>query len=94
MFTLRDFLIGLGMTAAGVLMVRYAFWLRNATGPQQWLENVTGAGTTMGMYKVFGVLIALLGIMTATGLGNGILAFFLTPFIKSFGGIAGGSGSH
>lgn len=82
------------MTAAGMLMVKYAFWLRNTTGAQEWLENVTGAGTTMGMYKVFGVLIALLGIMTATGLGNGILSFFLTPFVKMFGGIAGGGSSN
>ena len=89
MFTLRDFLIGSGMVVAGVLMVRYAFWLRNMTGPQQWLENITGAGTTYGMYKVFGVLVAFLGFMWASGLGNAVLGFFLTPFIHTFGGISG-----
>lgn len=89
MFTWRDFLIGIGLVGGGVLMVRYAFWLRNLTGPQQWLEGVTGPGTTYGMYKIFGVLVCLVGFMMATGLGSSILSFFLTPFINTFGGISG-----
>lgn len=79
------------MVIAGVLLTKYALWARNATGAQDWLENITGLGTTTGMYKVFGVIIVFLGFMIATGLGNNLLGFVLGPFVHMFSGLSGGA---
>lgn len=89
MFSFSHIVIGLIMTALGVLMVKYTFWLVNTTGPQQWIERYTGSGSTYGIYKLVGILLALLGLLYATGFGNNVLEFLLSPFKSVFTGLSG-----
>lgn len=87
--TLPQFFIGIGLTVTGVAIVRFAYWLHNYTGPQDWLEQYTGPGTTMGMYKLFGVFVAIAGLLTMTGLGTPILRIILEPLSGLFRGFSG-----
>lgn len=84
MFSFNNLLIGLVITALGVLMVKYTFWLRNTTGSQGWLERFTGPGSTYGIYKIVGVLVAFVGLMVATGLGDNLMEFLFSPFRSFF----------
>lgn len=72
------------MVAVGTLMVKYTFWLSNTTGPLQWLENYTGGGSTYGIYKLLGVILALIGLMVATGLGDNVMNFLFSPLKQLF----------
>jgi hypothetical protein len=84
MFTLNGFLIGLTMIGLGILGVKYTFWLHNLTGPQTWLENYTGSGSTYGIYKIASVFVVIVGILWATGFGHDFMSFLLTPIINTF----------
>jgi uncharacterized membrane protein len=84
-FSFSNLIIGLVITALGVLMVKYTFWLVNTTGPQGWLERYTGSGSTYGIYKIVGVL-AVFGLMLTTGLGGYALDFLFSPLRGLFGG--------
>jgi hypothetical protein len=84
MFSLNNLIIGLVMTVLGVLMVKYTFWLANTTGAQGWLERFTGPGSTYGIYKIVGVLVAFIGLMIATGLGTPVAEFFFSPIKNMF----------
>jgi hypothetical protein len=79
MFSLSHLIIGFFMVAFGVIAVKYTFQLANLTGSQDWLERFTGPGSTYGVYKIFGVLIAIFGLLFATGFGGGVLNFLLSP---------------
>jgi hypothetical protein len=85
----NNLLIGLAMVVFGVLAVKYTFWLRNTTGPQEWLERYTGSGSTYGMYKIFGVILILFGFMTATGLADPVMRWLLSPFLNIFKNMGG-----
>ncbi len=74
------------MVALGILGVKYAFWIHNMTGPQEWLEQFTGAGTTAGLYKIFFSVLILVGILWATGFARDLMQFIFSPFISLFGG--------
>jgi hypothetical protein len=80
MFSSNGLLIGVGLVIAGVLFVRFTFRLANITGPQFWLERYTGSGSTYGIYKIFGVVLVILGLLVATGFGNDVLSYLLSPF--------------
>jgi len=84
MFSWNGLFIGLTLMVLGVLGVKYAFWLHNVTGPQRWLEKYTGAGTTMGMYKIVSALMVLVGILWATGFGHNVLEFVFSPIAGLF----------
>lgn len=84
MISPNGILIGIGMVLAGVLFVRFSFQIENFTGPQGWLERFTGAGSTSGMYKIFGVLLVIAGFLVASGFGNDILGTLLSPFHSAF----------
>lgn len=85
-FSLQTVVTGLIMTVLGALMVKYTFWLVNTTGPQGWIERYTGSGSTYGIYKIVGVLVCLLGLLIATGLGNNAMEFIFSPLKGIFGG--------
>lgn len=89
MISLSSVLIGLGMAAAGIVFVKYGYQIRNFTGSQDWLENVTGPGTTTGIYKIFGLILVVLGLLAATGFGNNVMSFLLAPFRGLFGSFGG-----
>jgi hypothetical protein len=84
MFNIGHILIGLFMTAAGVVIVKYTFKVVNITGRQDWLERYTGSGSTYGMYKLFGVFLVIIGILFATGFGNNVVDFLFSPLKSVF----------
>ena len=84
MFDIAHILIGLGLMACGVLMVKFTFWILNVTGQQQWLEKYTGSGSTYGMYKLFGVFLVIVGILFATGFGTNVIDFLFSPLKSVF----------
>ncbi len=87
--SLNSVLIGGAMVIAGVLFVRFTFKIANFTGRQDWLEHYTGSGTTYGIYKIFGVLLVIVGFMVASGFGNDVLGWLLSPFHSAFHGLGG-----
>ena len=84
MFSVQGLIVGLIMTVLGVLLVKYTFWIHNMTGAQDWLERYTGSGSTYGIYKIFGVLIGLIGLLVATGFGDNVMSFFFSPLANLF----------
>jgi hypothetical protein len=84
MFSIKGLLIGLAMMGAGFVGVKYTFWLHNFTGPQNWLERYTGSGSTYGIYKIFSALLVIGGILVATGFGDNVMGFFLSPLLNVF----------
>jgi hypothetical protein len=83
-FSLRNLIIGLVMAGLGVAMVKYTFQLVNITGTQGWLERYTGSGSTYGIYKIVGVLVALIGLILASGLGNAFMDTLFSPLRSIF----------
>ena len=79
-----SFLIGLAMTVLGVGMVKYTFQVMNFTGRQDWIERYAGSGSTYGVFKIFGVALVIGGILFATGFGNDVLNFILSPLLNAF----------
>ena len=82
--SLTQIIIGVIMVGLGVLAVKYTFQLVNLTGRQQWIENITGSGSTYGVFKLFGVALVLLGLLVATGFGNDVLNFIFSPLRRIF----------
>lgn len=72
------------MTVLGVVAVKYTFNLVNITGSQDWLEQFTGPGSTYGMYKIFGVLLVIVGVLVATGFGAPVMNFIFSPLKHVF----------
>lgn len=89
-FSVSHLIIGLVMAGLGVAMVKFSFKLLTITGQQDWLEKYTGAGSTNGMYKLFGVALILLGLLFGTGFGNDVMNFLLSPFSGIFKNVSGG----
>ena len=84
MFSIANFITGIVMILLGIAGVKWTFWLHNVTGPQMWLERYTGSGSTYGVYKIFSVLLVLIGILFATGFGNNVMGFFFAPIVHLF----------
>ncbi len=84
MFTLSGFFTGLTMAILGVLGVKYTFWIHNQTGSIDFIERFTGAGSTYGVLKIFFTLLVLVGLLWASGFGNNVISFLLSPFANLF----------
>jgi hypothetical protein len=83
-FTLANFFWGLLAAGVGVLGVKYTFQVVGITGRQDWLERYTGQGTTYFMFKMFFLLIAIGGILFASGFGGGVMNFIFSPLRHIF----------
>jgi hypothetical protein len=84
MFSFSHLLIGIGFVVAGILMVKYTFAIMNMTGRQEWIEKYTGGGTTYGIFKLFGIVLVLVGLLFATGFGNNLMEFLFSPLVHIF----------
>lgn len=83
-FSLSHLFIGLAFAGFGILFVKYSFALTRITDDQGWLERFTGPGSTNGVYKLFGVLLVILGILVGSGFGADVMNFLLSPFSSIF----------
>ena len=79
MITLSGIITGLALVAVGFLCLRYTWQLMNFTGSQDWIESKLGSGSTYGTYKVFALLIVVIGILETVGLLHGVLNWLFTP---------------
>jgi hypothetical protein len=84
MFSWSNLFVGLGMAVAGVCFVKFSYQILRFTGEQSWLTRFTGSGSTNGIYKIFGVLLVIVGILVATGFGNNVMEFIFGPFKNLF----------
>ncbi len=84
MFSLSHLLIGLVMAAVGIAGVKWTYPIMNFTGRQDWIERFTGQGTTYLVLKMFFLFVLLFGILYATGLGDNVLNWALSPLRHVF----------
>lgn len=89
MFSFAHLLIGLSMAGLGVVGVKWTYPIMNATGRQFWLEKYTGSGSTYGVYKIGSVLLIMFGILVATGFGDAVMNFLLSPLYHIFAPLSG-----
>lgn len=68
----------------GTVMLKFNYQLVNLTGRQDWIESKLGSGTTYLAYKIFAVLVVLIGILVATGLGVPFENWALSPLKHVF----------
>lgn len=84
-----NFFIGLAVIGVGYsLVAKTEAWL-NMFGPIAWFERklATEGGSRTG-YKLLGILVIFLGVLTSFGLFGGFFAWILSPLSKA---IVGGS---
>ena len=69
-----NFFLGLVMTAAGFLITWKSELILQNFGTSDWAESKFGpSGGSRTLYKLLGIGIALLGVLTMTGLIKGFL---------------------
>lgn len=82
MLTLR-IIAGALIAAFGILMTMKAQWFYDNIGTVEWAERVLGSeGGSRVFYKLFGMLIALIGFLMITGLLGRIILFFFLPLFS------------
>lgn len=75
------FILGSIVIIVGALMVIKHTWFVNSFGRSAWAEQHLGSGGTYLMYKLLGVVIIILSLMSMTGLTEKlILAIFGSLF--------------
>jgi hypothetical protein len=65
-------IVGLLMLGSGILFTIKSEWFLQNFGSIEWAEINLGGGSRM-FYKLFGALVAFLGILVVTGLWQGIV---------------------
>jgi hypothetical protein len=86
MFTIGNFIIGILMVAAGVLTLKFNYQVVGFTGRPEWLESKLGQGSTYFAYKIFSVLLIIIGMLYATGLTAPFFGWLFSPLKHVFGG--------
>ncbi len=74
---------GLILVILGTLIVMYTEWLLKNFGRINWFEKNLGAegGSRMG-YKLVGLIIIFIGLLTMTGMINGFIGFIVSPLTR------------
>jgi len=77
------FIIGLVMVVVGALITIKSEKMLDFFGRVEFFEDKLGTsgGSRLG-YKLVGVIIFFLGVLTMTGLIGGFLGFILSPILK------------
>lgn len=80
---MMNFIIGLVMTLAGALIIIKSEAVFSFFGRIDFFEDklATSGGSRLG-YKLVGLMIFFLGILTMTGLIGGFMEFILSPLLK------------
>ncbi|MCX6792543.1 MAG: hypothetical protein NTY12_00800 [Candidatus Falkowbacteria bacterium] len=78
-----SFIIGLIMTVAGALITIKSEAVFGFFGRIEFFEEklASSGGSRLG-YKLFGLLLFFLGVLTMTGLITGFMEFILSPLLK------------
>jgi len=70
-------LIGLAIMAGGVIITWKTEWILSIMGRNWWAERTFGAGGSRTYYKLWGIFIAIIGIIVATDLFDRIVGTFI-----------------
>jgi len=75
-------ILGILITAAGVLLVAKTEWFVNNFGRIAWFEDKLGSegGSRLG-YKLVGLIAAFIGIIVMTGSGSAFMLWLLGPLL-------------
>jgi hypothetical protein len=84
MITVSGVIYGLLAAIVGTLFLVYTFQIVGFTGRQDWIEKYLGSGTTYLAYKLCGLILVAGGILAATGLLHGAIAFVFSPLQHLF----------
>jgi fatty acid desaturase len=78
-----NFILGLILTVAGVLIVMKTEWLMQNFGRVAWFEKNLGAegGSRLG-YKLMGILAIFIGLLLVTGLIGGFMNWLVSPLTR------------
>lgn len=71
-------LYGLGLIIIGAVTLKFNFQLANMV-KLQWIESKIGSGSTFTVYKLFSILLVLLGIVVLSGFGDNLLNMITAP---------------
>jgi len=80
---MMSIILGLIMIVAGAMMAIKAEWLLENFGRIGWFEEHLGTdgGSRLG-YKLIGILLFFLGVLSVTGLIGGFMNWVLSPLTK------------
>lgn len=84
MFTLAHFFYGIIIIALGIVGLKFNYQIVNYTGRQNWIEDKLGGGSTFLAYKLFALLMVVIGLLLAVGLINPVLTSVFSPFKALF----------
>lgn len=70
---LTRILVGLAVTAVGVMCSYKTEWILTAVGPVEWAERTFGPGGSRTFWKLSGVLICMIGFSILTNLFDGFM---------------------
>ncbi|NCB20627.1 MAG: hypothetical protein EOM88_01715 [Clostridia bacterium] len=75
--------LGIIILAAGVILVIKTEWFLQNFGRISWFEKVLGTegGSRLG-YKLLGLLAITIGIILATGSGEGFITWLVSPLVS------------
>jgi len=76
-----NFFLGLIGVVAGFFYVKYAKKIADAIGSTSFAENWLGAGGTISLHQIIGILIIVLSFMWMTGTLQALLVSFLGPIM-------------
>ncbi|MFA6522402.1 MAG: hypothetical protein WCT24_02310 [Patescibacteria group bacterium] len=65
---LKQILLGIFISAIGILMVWKTSWAIEMIGMNAWAERTFGGGGTRTFYKLMGVLVIIVGFIITTDL--------------------------
>ena len=75
--------LGLVLTAGGAFLIVKTEWFIENFGRIAWFEEKLGSdgGSRLG-YKLIGIILLFLGIMTITGSGGDFMRWLLAPLLR------------
>lgn len=79
----QQILTGAIMIAIGTVGLMFNYQLGNMVR-LEWVESKIGYGSTFMVYKVFGVILVLAGVITLAGFGDDVLRWATSPLESVF----------
>lgn len=82
MFGILRIVLGIGIMGVGFFIVWKTEWFYKWTGPIDFAERKFGYGGTRFFLKLMGILVAFIGVFTATNIISDILTSFAKLFVR------------
>ena len=79
-------LIGIAVMVVGFFIVWKPRFFYDFMGHQMWAEKLLGVHEDEAAFKIIGIIVIIVGMLIATDLIYGLLAWFFSPVIRGLGG--------